>query len=345
MVASVHSKLRMDVARHDRAHAGRHREPPHRHPRPLHRSAHHRPGPGPIDLRCRRGVRRLRPHGHGGGDQLAARAPGPARRTCSARPSPSGAPSPSTPTRTRRASSAGSAGAVAKAVDAEVPPESDRQPRVRSTTSSPGRAPMGPDCAMTLPSVRPSRPCWPSSPATCPGTTGSSTSRSGTASAASSSATATTSNWAAATRSRSPATSPSWSRRCGASCPSRCVLDGEIVIAGPTGLDFDALSQRIHPAEKRIRLLAESTPASFVAFDLLAHDDTLLHGDALREAARGAREAAGQGPSARPPHSGHRRPRRGRRTGSPASRAPGSTAWWSRPATCTTCPTSGPWSR
>ena len=55
--------------------------------------------------------------------------------------------------------------------------------------------------------------------------------------------------------------------------PSRCVLDGEIVIAGPKGLDFDALSQRIHPAEKRIRLLAESTPASFVAFDLLAHNE------------------------------------------------------------------------
>ncbi len=56
--------------------------------------------------------------------------------------------------------------------------------------------------------------------------------------------------------------------------PDRCVLDGEVVIAGPTGLDFDALSQRIHPAEKRIRQLAEATPASFVAFDLLAHDDT-----------------------------------------------------------------------
>ncbi len=55
--------------------------------------------------------------------------------------------------------------------------------------------------------------------------------------------------------------------------PARCVLDGEIVIAGPRGLDFDALSQRIHPAEKRIRQLAESTPASFVAFDLLALDD------------------------------------------------------------------------
>jgi len=56
--------------------------------------------------------------------------------------------------------------------------------------------------------------------------------------------------------------------------PERCVLDGEVVVAGPAGLDFDALSQRIHPAEKRIRQLAEATPASFVAFDLLAHDDT-----------------------------------------------------------------------
>ena len=55
--------------------------------------------------------------------------------------------------------------------------------------------------------------------------------------------------------------------------PARCVLDGEIVIAGPDGLEFDALSQRIHPAEKRIRLLAESTPASYVAFDLLAEGD------------------------------------------------------------------------
>ncbi len=58
--------------------------------------------------------------------------------------------------------------------------------------------------------------------------------------------------------------------------PDRCVLDGEIVIAGTGGLDFDALSQRIHPAEKRIRLLAESTPASFVAFDLLALGDRSL---------------------------------------------------------------------
>jgi ATP-dependent DNA ligase len=52
--------------------------------------------------------------------------------------------------------------------------------------------------------------------------------------------------------------------------PTRCVLDGELVIAGEDGLDFDALSQRIHPAASRVRMLAETTPAAFVAFDLLA---------------------------------------------------------------------------
>jgi len=49
----------------------------------------------------------------------------------------------------------------------------------------------------------------------------------------------------------------------------RCVLDGEIVVVGPAGLDFDLLSARVHPAESRIALLAQTTPASFVAFDLL----------------------------------------------------------------------------
>ena len=49
-----------------------------------------------------------------------------------------------------------------------------------------------------------------------------------------------------------------------------CVLDGEIVVAGAAGLDFDALQQRIHPAPSRIARLAKETPASFVAFDLLA---------------------------------------------------------------------------
>ena len=58
--------------------------------------------------------------------------------------------------------------------------------------------------------------------------------------------------------------------------PPRCVLDGEIVIAGAHGLDFDALLLRIHPAASRIKLLAAQTPASFVAFDLLfCGDDDL----------------------------------------------------------------------
>ncbi|MDP9403659.1 MAG: ATP-dependent DNA ligase [Actinomycetota bacterium] len=58
-----------------------------------------------------------------------------------------------------------------------------------------------------------------------------------------------------------------------AQLPARCVVDGEIVIAGAAGLDFDALLQRIHPAASRVRRLAAETPASFVAFDLLALDD------------------------------------------------------------------------
>ena len=58
--------------------------------------------------------------------------------------------------------------------------------------------------------------------------------------------------------------------------PARCVVDGEIVIAGPVGLDFEALLQRIHPADSRVRMLAASTPASFVAFDLLALDSQSL---------------------------------------------------------------------
>jgi ATP-dependent DNA ligase len=55
--------------------------------------------------------------------------------------------------------------------------------------------------------------------------------------------------------------------------PPRCVVDGEIVIVGPRGLDFDALQLRIHPAASRVRKLAEEMPSSFVAFDLLALDD------------------------------------------------------------------------
>jgi ATP-dependent DNA ligase len=54
--------------------------------------------------------------------------------------------------------------------------------------------------------------------------------------------------------------------------PDGCVLDGEIVIAGPDGLDFDQLQMRLHPAASRVAKLAAATPAAFVAFDLLAID-------------------------------------------------------------------------
>ena len=60
--------------------------------------------------------------------------------------------------------------------------------------------------------------------------------------------------------------------------PRRCVLDGEVVIARDGRLDFDALLLRIHPAESRVNTLAEQTPASFVAWDLLAQEDlSLIH--------------------------------------------------------------------
>jgi ATP-dependent DNA ligase len=52
--------------------------------------------------------------------------------------------------------------------------------------------------------------------------------------------------------------------------PDNCVVDGEIVIATARGLDFDALQMRLHPAASRVARLASETPASFVAFDLLA---------------------------------------------------------------------------
>lgn len=55
--------------------------------------------------------------------------------------------------------------------------------------------------------------------------------------------------------------------------PARCVLDGEIVLAVDSRLDFTALQQRLHPAASRIAMLAETTPAQYIAFDLLALDD------------------------------------------------------------------------
>lgn len=68
-----------------------------------------------------------------------------------------------------------------------------------------------------------------------------------------------------------------------ANTPERCVLDGEIVIVTGDRLDWDALTNRIHPAASRVKLLAEQTPASFVAFDVLALGDDDLMSTPLRE--------------------------------------------------------------
>jgi ATP-dependent DNA ligase len=86
-----------------------------------------------------------------------------------------------------------------------------------------------------------------------------------------------------------------------AALPERCVLDGEVVIAGPDGaLDFDALLLRIHPAESRVRMLAAASPASFVAWDLLALGDDDLR--AVPQAERRERLEAVLGNPAPPVH-------------------------------------------
>ena len=68
--------------------------------------------------------------------------------------------------------------------------------------------------------------------------------------------------------------------------PDGSVIDGEIVIATPSGLDFEALQLRLHPAASRVAKLAEETPAQFVAFDLLA-----ARGTDVRDAAQFERRA------------------------------------------------------
>src|SRR5437899_830004 len=63
-----------------------------------------------------------------------------------------------------------------------------------------------------------------------------------------------------------------------ANLPKGSVVDGEIVIATPHGLDFDALQLRLHPADSRVAKLAKATPAAFVAFDVLAIDGRDVRG-------------------------------------------------------------------
>jgi ATP-dependent DNA ligase len=68
-----------------------------------------------------------------------------------------------------------------------------------------------------------------------------------------------------------------------AQLPARCVLDGEIVIVGEHGLDFDALQLRLHPAASRVKMLAETMPSSIVFFDILAEGDDDLRAMPFRE--------------------------------------------------------------
>lgn len=97
--------------------------------------------------------------------------------------------------------------------------------------------------------------------------------------------------------------------------PRRCVLDGEIVVPDPERgrLDFEALQQRIHPAESRVKLLAQRTPAHYVGFDVLALDDSDLTGEPFAERRRvlegalaGVRSPIHLTPSTNDPEVAHR---------------------------------------
>ena len=92
------------------------------------------------------------------------------------------------------------------------------------------------------------------------------------------------------------------------SLPERCVVDGELFVAIGGRLDFDALGQRIHPAESRARKLAAETPAGFVAFDLLAQgDDSFIESpfaerrSALEKASGGFADPVHLAPATRDP--------------------------------------------
>ena len=130
-----------------------------------------------------------------------------------------------------------------------------------------------------------------------------------------------------------------------ANLPERCVVDGEIVVVVGDRLEFEVLQQRIHPAASRVKLLSEQTPASFVAFDLLALDDADYTKRPFAERRAALEQALAGAAAADPPHADHPRPRPGRSSGSPSSRAPGWTGWspsrWPAP----TSRTSGPCSR
>jgi ATP-dependent DNA ligase len=75
--------------------------------------------------------------------------------------------------------------------------------------------------------------------------------------------------------------------------PETCVIDGEVLLATPSGLDFEALLQRIHPADSRVRMLAETTPCGFAAFDVLELSRDLT-GESFESRHRALVDALGQ---------------------------------------------------
>lgn len=98
----------------------------------------------------------------------------------------------------------------------------------------------------------------------------------------------------------------------------KCVLDGEVVvpreIGGRIRLDWESLSQRIHPAQSRIHTLAEQTPAHFIGFDALATGDTSLMGEPFRTRRQALIELVTEKNREEvvPRHPHHRRSRAGR---------------------------------
>ena len=98
-----------------------------------------------------------------------------------------------------------------------------------------------------------------------------------------------------------------------ARCRTAACVDGEIVIATPHGLDFDALQLRLHPAASRVAKLAKETPAAFVAFDLLAVDGQRpARRCRSASAARGSKRLLGDVAAADPPDADDARSRRSR---------------------------------
>ena len=106
------------------------------------------------------------------------------------------------------------------------------------------------------------------------------------------------------------------------------MIDGEIIIATDHGLDFEALQQRIHPADSRVRMLAEKTPASFIAFDLLALGDDDYTGRPFSERRAALVDAVSWRPSPAARFMSRLRPPiwQPRSAGSTSSRGPASTA-------------------